>query len=79
MIFNSAEPSIAGRVPVNCPAGRLVRFVPEPLKLAAVIIPEVFTLAVDVNAEEIPEVVAYPATVAIPAVVAYVAIPALVA
>jgi len=28
--FSRAEPSIAGSAPVSCPAGRLVKFAPEP-------------------------------------------------
>ena len=33
------EPSIAGKVPVRLPAGKLVKFAPEPEKLVAVTIP----------------------------------------
>ena len=38
----SADPSIAGRAPVNCPEGRLVRFAPEPLNVVAVTTPTAF-------------------------------------
>ena len=37
--FVSAEPSIAGRAPVNCDEGRLVKLAPEPLKVVALAIP----------------------------------------
>ena len=35
----SAEPSNAGRVPVNCPAGKLVRDAPLPLNTVAETVP----------------------------------------
>ena len=41
--FVSAEPSIAGRAPVNCDAGRLVKLAPEPLKVVALAVPVIVT------------------------------------
>ena len=71
--LSSAEPSIAGNVPVSCPAGRLVRFAPDPENEVAVMIPVVLILIVPDTALDIPAVVAYPAVpyvVDTPAVVA---------
>ena len=56
--FRSAEPSIAGNVPVSCPAGRFVRPDPDPENDDAVMMPVVLILIVPDTALDIPAVVA---------------------
>ena len=54
--LRSAEPSIAGNVPVSCPAGRFVRLDPEPENDDAVMMPVVLILIVPDTALDIPAV-----------------------